>query len=85
MAHADSVAGKDRKVPWQQVATHFIPRWGLATPWMDLTSTEGKAVALACTVRSDTRILKECGPKIRQYKKGEAVLLDGGFQDVPMA
>ena len=34
---------------------------------------------LACAVRSDTRILKECGPEIRQYKKGEAALLDGVF------
>ena len=39
MLHADSVAGKDGKVPWQQVVAHFIPRWGLAAPRMDLTST----------------------------------------------
>ena len=34
---------------------------------------------LACGVRSDTRILKECGPEIKQYKKAETALLDGGF------
>ena len=34
---------------------------------------------LACCVRSDTRILKEIGPQLKDLKKGEVILLDGGF------
>ena len=33
---------------------------------------------LACGVRSDTRILKELGPQLKDLKKG-VILLDGGF------
>ena len=32
---------------------------------------------LACSVRSDTRILKEIGPRLKDHKPGEAILLDG--------
>ena len=34
---------------------------------------------LACGVRSDTRILKELGPQLKDLKPGEVILLDGGF------
>ena len=34
---------------------------------------------LACGARSDTRTLKECGPQPSHFKKGEVMLLDGGF------
>ena len=34
---------------------------------------------LACGARSDTRVLKGCGPQPSHFKKGEVMLLDGGF------
>lgn len=37
------------------------------------------AGGLACGARSDTRILKECGPEIKEFQPGEVMLMDGGF------
>ena len=34
---------------------------------------------LVCGVRSDTHILKELGPQLKDLKKGEVILLDGSF------
>ena len=34
---------------------------------------------LACSVRSDTQILKEVEPQLKDLRKGEVILLDGSF------
>ena len=81
MLYGDSVVGKDGKVPWQQVAAHFIPRWGLAAPEMDLRSTEGKAVVVRAAeiLRTRYRTWKgkfkkevRAAPKPRVSKRGRS-------------